>query len=89
MTQVSRYDGGRIRADVTVPVSSRAPELIAHELEHVIEQLDGIDLLAKSRLKSAGVRACECGDQPASFETTRAVSTGLRVAQELQRSVRR
>jgi len=89
LTHVSRYEGGRIRAEVRVPTTSRAPELIAHELEHVLEQLDGVDLRAKARLKSTGVRSCECGDNTAAFETVRAVSTGHRVARELGRDPRR
>jgi hypothetical protein len=51
----------------------------------VLEQLDGVDLPAKARLASSGVRACDCGDVTA-FETTRAVVTGLRVADEITRN---
>ena len=31
-------------------------ELIAHEFEHIIEQLDGVDLPVKSRLRASGVK---------------------------------
>ena len=85
LTRIARYEYGGMHATVRVSVSSRAPELIAHELEHVLEQLDGIDLAAKARLASSGVRACDCGDI-AAFETTRAVITGLRVAREVERN---
>jgi hypothetical protein len=84
MTRISRYEYGRVRAVVRVSVSGRVPELIAHELEHVLEQLDGVDLHVKSRLPASGVHACNCGDT-AAFETARAEITGLRVAREIAR----
>ena len=82
-TRFSRYKLGRMRAVVHVALSDRTPELIAHELEHVLEQLDGVDLVAKARTPSSGVHAC-CGRDDA-FETTRAIATGQRVARELGR----
>jgi hypothetical protein len=84
MTHIARYEHGRIRATIRVALSTRTVELIAHELEHVLEQLDGVDLEAKARLPASGVHLCDCGDVTA-FETTRAVVTGLRVAHELAR----
>ena len=84
-TEIRRYQHGRILAAVRVPSSFRLPELIAHELEHVLEQLDGVDLRAKASLPSSGVRICECAGGT-TFETSRAVSMGLRVARELERS---
>ena len=53
------------------------PELIAHEFEHIIEQLDGVDLAIMSRLRSTGVKRVNEVD---AFETRRAIVTGLRVA---------
>ena len=90
LTQVVRYENGRIRATVRIPASSRTEELIAHELEHVLEQLDGIDLRAKARLRATGVHSCDCGDVKAAvYETARAVSAERRVARELERDPRR
>jgi hypothetical protein len=85
LTHIVRYEYGRMRATIRLAVPSRASELIAHELEHVLEQLDGVDLAAKARLSSSGVSACDCGDA-LTFETTRAVVTGLRVAHEVGRN---
>ena len=82
VTNVSRDADGRLRAMIRIGARDRAVELIAHELEHVIEQLDGIDLSAKARLRSAGVWSCDCGNLEA-FETNRAVVTGLRAAREV------
>jgi hypothetical protein len=80
-TTIERRDG-LMRANMTVTALGRTSELIAHELEHVLEQIDGIDLSTKSRVGASGVRQCECGDLSA-YETTRAIQTGLKVLREM------
>jgi hypothetical protein len=57
-------------------------ELIAHELEHVIEQLDGVDLHARATLPETGVRSL---DEDAGFETIRAVRAGRAASEEVRR----
>jgi hypothetical protein len=84
-TYIVRSAGDRLHATVTVPPTDRPAELIAHEFEHVLEQLDGVDLAALSRVRRSGVRECECGHVDA-FETTRAIKTGLRVSLEVGES---
>lgn len=79
LTRIQRAADGSLTATMQVTPSSRASELIAHEFEHIIEQLDGVDLARKARLRSTGVR--RVGDADA-FETRRAIVTGLRVARE-------
>jgi hypothetical protein len=79
---IERQPSGILHAVVSITPNGRVPELIAHELEHVIEQLDGVDLSSKSRLNASGVRHCDCGDF-AAFETTRAIHTGQKVAREV------
>ena len=69
-------------AVVNIVPGTRAVELIAHELEHVIEQLDGVNLREKAALRTSGVRSCECGDSER-FETNRAIAVGLQVAREV------
>ena len=54
-----------------------AAELIAHELEHILEQLDGVDLQAQA---GNGV-VWKAGD--GAFETRRAIEAGRRVAREI------
>jgi hypothetical protein len=81
-TRIVRRADGRIEAAVSVTAIGRTAELIAHELEHVIEQLDGIDLAHLADVRASGVRHCECPHFEA-FETTRAVTTGQRVAREV------
>jgi hypothetical protein len=76
-TQISREDGGRLLALVEINPAGDFTELLAHELEHVIEQLDGIDLAAKAAMANSGVRTCSEG-----FETNRAVRIGTLVAVE-------
>jgi hypothetical protein len=77
-TTIRRAAGGRLEASVSVQPSGDVAELIAHELEHVIEQLDGVDLRARSALDGTGVWHSEDG----SYETTRAVRMGRAVARE-------
>ncbi len=80
-TTVRRHARG-LHAVMTITPAGHTPELIAHEVEHVIEQVDGVDLASMSRLGATGVRQCDCGDFSA-FETTRAIRTGQRVAREV------
>ena len=80
LTQMSPKAGGAVEAEIFIPSSSRAVELIAHEFEHIIERLDGVDLRGKARLRATGVRLTADED---SFETTRAVLAGQRVVREV------
>jgi Tol biopolymer transport system component len=66
-----------VAAHVYLRPSSRPAELIAHELEHVLEQLDRVDLAGQS-----GNGAVWKSDR-GSFETRRAIETGRRVAREI------
>ena len=79
-THVAR-SGGEIRAEIYLPQFDDAIELLAHELEHVIEQLDGVNLREKTR--RAG-RTASLIHQDGVYETQRAVHTGRTVAQEVK-----
>ena len=79
MTEIQRLSGGRLVAYVRVGLSAATGELIAHEIEHVLEQLDGVDLPVKSRLRGSGVKRLS---ELEAYETTRAIVTGQRVARE-------
>ena len=46
VTVLARYDAGSLRADVTLVFAENYVELLAHEFEHVLEQLDGVNLRA-------------------------------------------
>ena len=76
-TVLTHQDGLLRSAQVYLEPSVDAAELIAHELEHVLEQLDGIDLGAQ-----AGNGAVwDSGN--GSFETRRAIEAGRQVAREM------
>jgi hypothetical protein len=82
LTSIRRTAQNRVEAVVSIAACARITELIAHELEHIIEQLDGVDLPVKARLRASGVR--RVNDQSFSaFETNRAIAAGLRVAREV------
>jgi hypothetical protein len=61
-------------------------ELIAHEIEHVIEQIDGVDLAGANRLPDDGIYSV--GPSGMVFETVRAASVGASVAREVRASQR-
>lgn len=69
-------------ASVTIHLTSfdEPVELIAHEIEHVIEQLDGIDLEAHARTGTVWKR------EDGAFETRRAIEVGRRVARDVSLS---
>ena len=73
---------GRRYATVEIGALDDPVELIAHEIEHVIERLDGVDLRARAALPGTGVRLCDGGD--GSFETIRATRAGLAAADEVR-----
>src|SRR5262245_5912899 len=75
-TTFRRYRSGLLFADVEVPFGENYRELLAHEFEHVIEQLDGVDL----RREAAEGRAWEIA--AGTFETRRAYLVGMRVLRE-------
>ena len=77
LSVVRRAPSGRIDVSIEIHNSSNLSELLGHEFEHVIEQLDGVDL---QRLQSSGeARRIESG----AFETRRAIAAGQRVSAEV------
>jgi hypothetical protein len=82
VTQILTTAAGRLHAIVRLGPLDNDVELIAHEIEHVIEQLDGVDLRIKASLPNTGVHACD--SQERTFETLRAIRIGLKVAEEFR-----
>ena len=75
--------GGLVRsADVQVPAGDARlmAELIAHEFEHILEQLDGVDL--KRWVGRSGVRRVGADREGSPIETERAQQVGRLVAGE-------
>jgi hypothetical protein len=85
-TTLVRHSGGRIDAGVEVGVLGDVVLLIAHEFEHIIEQLDDVDLAAMAGRPGTGVRT---DPRTGQFETERAIAIGQRVAREVSRAVAR
>ncbi len=81
-TRFERDPMGKLSAWIEIMPLNAQVELIAHEIEHVIEQLDDVDLERKADRSNSGVRSNMMGG--AGFETTRATRTGLQVAQEVR-----
>ena len=67
---------GVIVAIVSVPPAANAIELVAHEMEHVIERVEGRDLPREARRRASGVWETFRGR----FESRRAIEVGRQVA---------
>ena len=77
------YTGGAIIARLSVaPV--RLPELIGHEMEHVVERLDGIQVELESHARKPGYYLVDTFRR--SFETDRAIRVGRQVMAEMNQS---
>ena len=77
---IGRHAFGALRAIIELPMPALDVELLAHELEHVLEQIEGVDLSALARAGAPGVREVTEGV----FETERARASGRRAAREVQ-----
>jgi len=79
---ITRVDGQLRTAIVEVPAASsvQQAELVAHEFEHILEQLDGVDLAAWAGRSGVYRLGASDGDGP--FETERARQIGRVVAGE-------
>lgn len=75
-TELTHEEGSLVRADVFLAASPLAVELIGHELEHIVERLDGVDLQAQ-----AGNGVVWKIEENV-FETRRAMEMGRRIARE-------
>jgi hypothetical protein len=82
-TNITRDVNGRLSAAIQIAPLHRVEELIAHEFEHIIEQLDGVDLAAHAAQRHTGVFAI--GYRRDIFETMRAKRAGLKVFSEFWR----
>jgi hypothetical protein len=81
-TRFTRDASGHLTAVIEIGPFDDTQELIAHEFEHVIEQLDGVDLAARAARPHTGV--VPIGHQSTVYETTRAQRVGLKVVSELR-----
>ena len=79
-TTIARNSRGGIEAVVRLTAQVDVAELIAHEFEHILEQLDDVDLAAMASRSRTGVRAIS---NLGHFETDRAIAAGRRVSSEV------
>lgn len=83
-THITRQRAGRLSADIQIfPIHDNV-ELIAHEIEHVIEQLDEVDLASHAALPDTGVHSLAAASHV--FETKRAARIGVKVTEEVRAS---
>lgn len=74
-----RERDGRLCAVIALPVSVDFAELLAHEFEHVLEQIEGIDLAVQARIRDSGVYRVSYRR----YETVRAREAGRAAAREI------
>jgi hypothetical protein len=86
VTDISFDRDARMTAHVKLGPAAGREELIAHEFEHIIEQLDGVDLRSLAKHGTAGVRFTQDLDR---FETDRAVAAGRQVTEEMRMARRK
>jgi hypothetical protein len=82
-TEMRRFSSGALLAAVSIPVpltTSEYAELFGHEFEHILEQIDRVDLEA---LTLSGRGAARLAD--GAYETQRAHKVGLAIAEEYER----
>lgn len=81
LTRVERH-GLAIRADINLPPSSDYSELLAHEFEHVLEQIEGVNLRELARVRGSGIYQVEAR----LYESERAQNAGRVVAAEMRKA---
>jgi hypothetical protein len=77
-SRVTHHEFGALIVDTTLFAPADMVELLAHEIEHVCEQIEGVDLKALSHQRDSGVY-----DLDGHFETQRAIIAGHRVSREI------
>jgi hypothetical protein len=77
-TTVRRHEYGALIAEVDLYVPLEPVEIVAHEFEHLVEQIQGTNLRSLARVRGSGVIEVRRGE----FETVRAIEAGRRVLAE-------
>jgi hypothetical protein len=78
-----KFQFGRVEAVIRLSRIENAPELIAHELEHVREYVEGVQF----RMLAARLRTSVWETTMGHYETARAVAIGRRVAEEVDTGI--
>jgi hypothetical protein len=82
VTRIVRRPDGRMQAGVQLGVLGDPVLLLAHEFEHILEQLDGVDLVSMASRSATGVHQVPGSEH---YETDRAIAIGRLVADEVSR----
>ena len=82
--QIGRSPEGLMVAHVRVRLGASTVGLIAHELEHVLERIEGVNHMIEARRGTSKVWWVG-----GAYETRRAVDAGRRVAGEVEEAMRR
>ncbi|HSE96899.1 MAG TPA: hypothetical protein VLD57_01430 [Blastocatellia bacterium] len=82
LTTLTKYESGFTVSTIHIFIASGYVEKIGHEFEHIIEQIEGLNLQALAAKEGTGVRS----NRPGYFETKRAVRAGQRVHEEYRRA---
>jgi hypothetical protein len=77
---IRRYDSGLVVVEMALAPGPRVEEYIAHEFEHVLEQLEGLDLATLARRGAPGIWF----STGSLIETDRATRAGRTVMDELR-----
>ena len=76
------YSSGLVAARVMVPLNRQVDELIPHELEHIVEHIDGVDVKRNAAKHGGGAYDAGRGQ----IETVRAVHAGRQARDEMAAS---
>jgi hypothetical protein len=79
LSTVRKHEWGAMLVDTTIYVPTDLVEIIVHELEHVCEQMEGVDLPALARRRGVGVYNLN-----GHYETVRAIRAGQNATREYQ-----
>jgi hypothetical protein len=79
LSTVRKHEWGAMLVDTTIYVPTDLVEIIVHELEHVCEQMEGVDLPALARRRGVGVYNLN-----GHYETARAIRAGQNATREYQ-----
>ena len=82
-SSIGVLSNGRVAARVRVRVGRESVEVIAHELEHVLERIDGVQLPLDALRPGSGTTLAG-----GAYETRRATDAGRQVAKEVRRTAR-
>ena len=77
--QITRYSYGLLRVVIELPPLADVAELLPHEFEHVLEQIEGVDLAARAAMRDGQVFRLLDGI----YETARAKAAGRAAAREV------